>query len=73
MSNLSNLQINQSFQGLLKLADSTTGITQSLQSVQDGLGNNTGIKLAQDFLAAPSLISFKPNVLSFIFLSISSY
>jgi len=60
MSNLSNLQINQSFQGLLKLADSTTGITQSLQSVQDGLGNNTGIKLAQDFLAAPSLISFKP-------------
>jgi hypothetical protein len=60
MSNLSNLQINQSFQGLLKLADSTTGITQSLQSVQDGLGNDTGLKLAQDFFTAPSLISFKP-------------
>jgi len=60
MSSLSNLQINQSYQGLIKLADSTTGITSTLQSVQDGLGNDTGLKLAQDFLAAPSLISFKP-------------
>jgi hypothetical protein len=60
MSSLSSLQINQSYQGLLKLADSTTGITQTLQSVQDGLGNDTGIKLAQDFFSAPSVLSYKP-------------
>lgn len=46
MSSLTSSQINQSYQGLLKLADSTTGITSSLQSVQDGLGNDTGVKIA---------------------------
>lgn len=48
MSSLSTSQINQSYQGLLKLADSTTGITSSLQSVQDGLGNDTGVKISVD-------------------------
>jgi hypothetical protein len=48
MSALSSSQINQSYQGLLKLADSTTGITSSVQSIQDGLGNETGFKIAEN-------------------------
>jgi hypothetical protein len=50
MSALSPLQINLSYQGLLKLADSTTGITQTVQSIQDGLGNDTGLKIGTNRL-----------------------
>ena len=57
MSNLTGQQINQSFQGLLKLADSSTGITTSLQAVQDGLGNDTGLKIGTDYLGGASLVS----------------
>jgi hypothetical protein len=57
MSNLTGQQINQSFQGLLKLADSSTGITTSLQAVQDGLGNDTGLKMGTDYLGGASLVS----------------
>ena len=57
MSNLTGQQINQSFQGLLKLADSSTGITTSLQAVQDGLGNDTGLKIGTDYLGGAGLIS----------------
>jgi hypothetical protein len=61
MSSLSSQQINQSYQGLLKLADSTTGITANLQAIQDGLGGDTGVKLAQGgFLSSPSFVSVKP-------------
>jgi hypothetical protein len=58
MSSLTGQQINQSYQGLIKLADSSSGITQSLQSVQDGLGNNTGLRLAIDQLEVPNIQSF---------------
>ena len=62
MSSLSSQQINQSYQGLLKLADSTTGITANLQAIQDGLGGDTGVKLAQGgFLSSPSFVSVKPT------------
>jgi hypothetical protein len=57
MSNLTGQQINQSFQGLLKLADSSTGITTSLQAVQDGLGNDTGLKIGTDYLGGAGLVS----------------
>lgn len=57
MSSLSTSQINQSYQGLLKLADSTTGITSSLQSVQDGLGNDTGLKIAENRLEGGNLFN----------------
>lgn len=58
MSSLFNTQINQTYQGLLKLEDSTTGITSSLQAVQDGLGNNTGLRIATGQLEAPNLTGF---------------
>lgn len=43
MSNLSNQQINQSFNGLLQIPE---GITSELQPVQDGFGNLTGLWLS---------------------------
>jgi hypothetical protein len=58
MSSLTGQQINQSYQGLLKLADSTTGITSSVQSIQDGLGNDTGFKIAENRIQGGNLIPF---------------
>lgn len=60
MSTLTGNQIKDTYQGLLKLADSTTGITQNLQAIQDGLGNNTGVRIAQDQIEAPNIPSFVP-------------
>ncbi len=40
MGQLTNLYVSESYQGLLKLANSTTGVTGTLQYVQDGNGNN---------------------------------
>jgi hypothetical protein len=59
MSTLTNTQISQTYPGLLKLADSTTGITSSLQAVQDGLGNNTGIQIAQDRFITKNAVSLE--------------
>lgn len=58
MSTLTNTQIKDTYQGLLKLADSTTGITSNFQQIQDGLGNNTGIQIATNFLSAPNQPGF---------------
>lgn len=57
MSSLTSSQINQSYQGLLKLEDSTTGITSSLQSVQDGLGNDTGVKISTNRFEGANLFN----------------
>lgn len=54
MASLSGQTIQSSYQGLLKLADSSTGITSSFQAVQDGLGNDTGVKIATNYLASPN-------------------
>jgi len=54
MSTLLNQQINNTYQGLIKLADSTTGVTSNLQSVQDGLGNDLPFSVSNN--------QFKPNV-----------
>jgi len=54
---LTGQQINNTYDGLLKLSDSTTGITSSLQAVEDGLGNNTGTRIATNLLTAPNLIT----------------
>jgi len=43
MTNLSNKQINQTFEGLLQVPG---GITSTLQTVQDGNGNPTGLQLS---------------------------
>lgn len=62
MSTLTNTQISNTYKGLLKLDDATTGITSSLQSVQDGLGNDTGLKIATNRLEGSSLFNvYKPT------------
>jgi hypothetical protein len=60
MSSLTNQQVNQSYQGLIKLADSSTGITSSVQAVQDGLGNNTGLLIGTDYIGGSSLAPVYP-------------
>ena len=60
MASLSGQSIQSTYQGLLKLADSTTGITSSFQAVQDGLGNNTGLRIATGQLESDNIPSFVP-------------
>ena len=60
MSSLTNTQIKDTYQGLLKLADSTTGITSTFQAVQDGLGNDTGLRIATGQLESDNIPSFVP-------------
>jgi len=62
MSALTGNQIKDTYQGLLKLEDSSTGITSSFQAIQDGLGNDTGLRIATGQLESdniPSLVSLK--------------
>ena len=47
MSALTGNNVKDTYQGLLKLANSATGITSNLQYVQDGLGNNTPLQMSQ--------------------------
>lgn len=46
MGNLTNQYVSQSYQGILTLANANTGVTATLQSVQDGIGNNLPIKVS---------------------------
>ena len=46
MGQLTNLYVSQSYQGLIKLANSTTGVTGTLQYTQDGLGNNLPLQIS---------------------------
>ena len=46
MSTLFGQNISQTYPGLIKLADSTTGVTSTTQSFQDGLGNNIPIQVS---------------------------
>jgi hypothetical protein len=45
MGTLSGQTIQNTYDGLLKLEDSTNPITSSPQFIQDGLGNNTNMKI----------------------------
>lgn len=72
MSTLSNQQINQSYQGLIKLADSSSGITTSLQSIQDGLGNDTGMRMGLNFFESPTQLTYSPLGSSSCGISIAS-
>jgi hypothetical protein len=47
MSTLYGNNISQTYQGLIKLSNSTTGVTSVTQSLQDGLGNNIPIQVSQ--------------------------
>jgi hypothetical protein len=46
MGQLTNLYVSESYQGLIKLADSTTGVTGTLQYTQDGVGNNLPLQIS---------------------------
>jgi hypothetical protein len=58
MSTLTGNQIQNTYQGLLNLATSTTGITSSFQSIQDGLGNNTGLRIKENGLFGGGVLSY---------------
>ena len=58
MANLSGQTIQSTYPGLLNLNTATSGITNSFQSITDGLGNDTGIQIKTNYLAAPNNISF---------------
>ena len=60
MSNLTGQAIQNTYYGLLNLQDSTTGITSSLQAIQDGLGNNTGLQISTTQLESLNIPSFIP-------------
>lgn len=62
MSTLTGQQIKDTYDGLLKLEDSTNGITANLQPIQDGLGNNTGSRIATNYLTAPNVFSVDNNL-----------
>ena len=55
MGTLTGQQINNTYDGLLKLADSTTGITSSFQAIEDGLGNNTGSRISTQGITSPNI------------------
>jgi len=57
MPTLSGQTIQSTYQGLLKLANSTTGITNSFQAIEDGLGNNTGMRIKNNFLTQDNQLS----------------
>jgi hypothetical protein len=61
MSTLSGQSISNTYDGLLKLSDSTTGITSTLQAIEDGLGNNTGARIATNQFTAPNVYGMYTN------------
>jgi hypothetical protein len=60
MSNLTGQAIQNTYPGLLNLQTATTGITSSLQAIQDGLGNNTGLQISTTQLESQNILSFVP-------------
>ena len=46
MGQLNNLYVSSSFQGLLKMTDSTSGLTSTLQTVQGGDGSNSPLQMS---------------------------
>ena len=46
MGQLNNLYISSSYQGLLKMTDSTNGLTNTLQTVQSGDGDNSPLQMS---------------------------
>jgi hypothetical protein len=47
MGALNNQYVSSSYQGLLKMTNSTTGVTGTLQTVQTGDGTNTPFQISQ--------------------------
>lgn len=66
MSSLSGQTIQSTYPSLLKLADSTSGITSVYQQIQDGLGNDIGVELKDGYILDNhhySKTNFKPTSL----------
>jgi hypothetical protein len=63
MSNLTGQQIQNTYEGLLNLQDSTTGITSNLQAIQDGLGNNTGMRIGTNLFAHPQVFTANASLI----------
>lgn len=64
MSSLTSQQINNSYQGLIKLENSTSGVTSNLQTLQDGLGNDLDMKVSTTRFASSTIFStsnWKPD------------
>jgi hypothetical protein len=59
MANLTGQQIQNTYPGLLNLETATTGITSTPQQIQDGLGNNTGTKIATNWLTNPMVLGIQ--------------
>jgi hypothetical protein len=57
MSSLTSQQINNSYQGLIKLEDSTSGVTSNLQILQDGVGNDIPVKVSATRITSSNLFS----------------
>ena len=60
MGTLSGQSISDTYDGLLKLEDSTTGITSTYQQIQDGLGNDTNTKISTQGILSPTI----PTIIS---------
>ena len=58
MSTLSGQTIQSTYQGLLKFADSTTGVTSSYQQIQDGLGNDTNIRISTNGIQSNTIMAY---------------
>lgn len=63
MASLTGQPIQNTYDGLLKLADSTTGITSSFQAIEDGLGNDTGSKISTEGITSPNITNFQTNLI----------
>lgn len=61
MPTLSGQSISNTYDGLLKLQDSTQGISPSLQPIEDGLGNNTGSRIGTNLFTAPNVVGMYMN------------
>ena len=64
MATLSGQSISDTYDGLLKLEDSTTGITSTYQQIQDGLGNNTNTRISSVGIQSPTIVgmnNLKPD------------
>jgi hypothetical protein len=57
MGTLTGQQINNTYDGLLKLEDSTTGITSTYQQIQDGLGNDTNTRISTSGILSPNIVN----------------
>ena len=64
MSTLTGQQIKDTYDGLLNLQNSTTGITSTYQQIQDGLGNNTNTRISNVGIQSPTIVgmnNLKPD------------